>query len=69
MKKKITDNLEIRNEILEELKENKIKFGFPYCPCVNPHFYNEDYICPCKNFRECTPIGEECHCGLWIKTE
>lgn len=67
MKKKITDDKELREDILNALKRNKEIFGEPHCPCVNPNFYNEDTICPCKNFREDTPVGEECHCGLYTK--
>lgn len=67
MKKKFTDDIELRNEILLQLKNNKINYGEPYCPCVLPECWNEDFICPCKNFRDNTSIGDECHCGLYIK--
>lgn len=67
MRKKFTEDIELRNAILIQLQENKEKTGYPYCPCVNPLNWNEDYVCPCKNFREAIPIGEECHCGLYIK--
>lgn len=67
MKKQFTEDIELRNEILSKLKENKEKYGECYCPCVIPSFYSEDTICPCKNFREEVSVGEECHCGLYIK--
>ena len=38
-----------------------------YCPCMISK--SDDTKCPCKEFREEIPIGEECHCGLWIKVE
>lgn len=64
-----TKDTELKNEIISKLKENKNKYGKPYCPCVNPEMYNDDTICPCKNFRDNVSIGEECHCGLYIKVE
>lgn len=69
MKKKITDNVELRNTIFLALNNNKKKYGAPHCPCVPPILYNKDTICPCKEFRENTPCGKECHCGLYIKEE
>lgn len=66
---KFTEDKELRDEIIKQLQENKKKYGKSYCPCVNPQFYNEDSICPCKDFRENVSIGKECHCGLWIKEE
>lgn len=69
MKKKLTDDIDLRNEILIKLKENNRQYGKPYCPCVNPEFYSDDYICPCKDFRTNCKTGEECHCGLYIKIE
>lgn len=67
MKKKFTEDIELRNEILSKLKENKEKYGDCHCPCILPSLYNEDTICPCKNFREEVFVGEKCHCGLYIK--
>lgn len=69
MKKKFTNDIVLKSEIISALTKNKRLFGAPYCPCVNPDNYNEDTICPCKNFRENTSVGEECHCGLYIKEE
>ena len=67
MKYILTDDVELKTEILEGLKKNKEQYGERYCPCVNPSEYNEDYICPCKDFRENVKGGEHCHCGLYIK--
>ena len=73
MKFEVTTDLETKNEILKSLRENKDKYGERYCPCTPTIFYNDenaiDYICPCRDFRETKGIGEECHCGLYIKTE
>lgn len=50
----------------------KIKAGLKktggYCPCVPEYARTEDHKCMCKSFRE-APVGTECHCGLFIKTE
>ena len=58
-------------EINAALKKNIYLYGQPYCPCVNTDLYfsaaAEDYICPCKDFKENTPSGEVCHCGKFIK--
>ena len=66
---KFTEDKELRDEIIKQLQEKQKKYGKSYCPCVNPQFHSEDTICPCKDFKENTPVGEECHCGLWIKEE
>lgn len=67
MNKKFTDDVELRQEILLQLNKNKKNYGKPYCPCVLPEYWNDDFICPCKNFRDNISVGEECHCGLYIK--
>lgn len=70
MKMKLSEDKELVQEVLRQLKENKEKYGERYCPCVNPKYYIGDkYICPCEEFRNCMPVGEECHCGLYIKIE
>lgn len=65
----LTEDIELKEDILNKLKENKEKYGERYCPCVNPAEYNKDYICPCKDFRENVKGGESCHCGLFIKNK
>lgn len=57
---KFTDNVELKEEIQQKLKENN-----GYCPCRI--IRTPDTKCMCKEFRE-QKIGE-CHCGLYIKTE
>lgn len=58
MKIKITDDTELRDEILSKLKENE-----NYCPCRLEKI--PDNKCMCKEFRD-QEIGT-CHCGLYIK--
>jgi len=68
-KYRITENLELKEEILSHLKKNKEEYGERYCPCVPSYLFSNETICPCKNFREEVPSGEACHCGLFIKGE
>ena len=53
---KLSDDKELVAEINKKLKENKEKYGKPFCPCVLPSMYtsenSNDYICMCKEFRE-----------------
>ena len=69
MKFKVTDNTDLRELIIKKLSENKIRYGARYCPCVNPELYDASCICPCEDFVSNVPVGEECHCGLYIKEE
>lgn len=57
---KFTDNVELKEEIQQKLKEND-----GYCPCRIVR--TPDTKCMCKEFRE--QKSGECHCGLYIKTE
>lgn len=56
---KLTDDIELRDEIRQRLKENG-----GYCPCALAQ--NDDTKCMCKEFREMTE--GTCHCGLYVKT-
>ena len=60
MKKHLTEDIEIREVVLEGLR---LHHG--YCPCVINSEGKEDFKCPCKEFRE-TQQGI-CHCGAFIK--
>jgi len=62
MKRHLTDDLEIREYVLEGLKNND-----GYCPCVLNSKNKPDYKCPCLDFRKNTKVGEACFCGLYIK--
>ena len=68
MKVVINSDREIVQEIRKKLKENKQKYGQPYCPCVLEPLHNEDTICMCREFREQIANGVvgECHCGLYV---
>lgn len=60
MQAKLTNDKEYTQAVLKALKEND-----GYCPCQL--LRNQDTKCMCKIFREETPVGEECPCGLYVK--
>lgn len=64
----IIDNpdIDLRLEAEKQLGENKIKYGKRYCPCSLEQ--TEEWLCPCKEFREQNYEGE-CHCGRYYKKE
>lgn len=64
MKVKQVEDKEQVNFIRAKLKENE-----GYCPCVINSIGKEEYKCPCKDFRENTPKGDICHCGLYMKVK
>lgn len=47
--------------VLAKLEANEVKYGAPYCPCLNNH--TPDTICPCKYMRR----HKACRCGLYVK--
>lgn len=57
---KLTEDVELRNEILKALKDND-----NYCPCRLEK--TPDTKCMCKEFRE--QESGSCHCGLYVKTK
>lgn len=61
----LNPNKKIVDKINRGLKENVIKYGKPFCPCVLEDFYTEDVVCPCKEFREMK--SGVCKCGKFIK--
>lgn len=63
MKVVVTSDAEHAQQIKAALKETH-----GYCPCVPECLRTEEHRCMCKAFRE-SPVGTECHCGLYIKTE
>ena len=73
MKMKVNDDIVLVGEIRAVLKKNKELYGKFYCPCVPTAKYctqnDQDYVCPCKDFRENVKCGDTCHCGLYIKEE
>lgn len=62
MKVKINENEEEVTLIREALRQNE-----GYCPCAL--LKNKDTKCMCRDFRENIPVGEYCHCGLYLKVE
>ena len=58
IKIRLTDDMELRKEIIEKLKANE-----GYCPCALVR--SPDTVCMCKEFRDM----EEgtCHFGLYVK--
>ena len=64
MKFHLTDDIEIKEIILEGLKLHK-----GYCPCAINGEGKPEFKCPCKEFRENISIGSSCYCGLYIKDE
>ena len=59
IKIKLTDDIELRQEIIKRLKEND-----GYCPRALTK--TQDTVCMCKDFRENVQSGT-CHCGLYVK--
>jgi ferredoxin-thioredoxin reductase catalytic subunit len=64
MKIHVTDNNELKNLIRQGLKNND-----GYCPCIMNSRGKEEYKCMCEDFRINTPVGQSCHCELYIKDE
>ena len=64
MKIHVVEDKEHVQIIRKGLKDNE-----GYCPCVYQSRGKIEYLCPCKDFREKTPVGGKCHCGLYIKDE
>lgn len=53
-------------ELVEKIRIALRKTG-NHCPCRAQ--FTDETLCPCKEFRENTPVGETCYCGLYIKEE
>lgn len=64
MRLHVNTDKELVQTIREGLREND-----GYCPCVLNSKGNEDYRCICKEMREQVPVGQTCHCGLYVKDE
>lgn len=60
MKIHVTDDVELREQIRQALKDNG-----GYCPCRLEK--TPENKCMCREFLE-QGVGA-CHCGLYIKTE
>jgi ferredoxin-thioredoxin reductase catalytic subunit len=64
MKVHVTGDTELRDSVRTALAAND-----GYCPCVLNSKGKQEYKCMCHAFIENTPVGESCHCGLYIKDE
>jgi len=64
MRLHVTEDKELAAMIRQGLKEND-----GYCPCVYQSKDKPEYKCICKEMRENIPVGQPCHCGLYIKDE
>ena len=64
MKIHVNTDKELVQTIREGLRKND-----GYCPCVLNSKGKEEYRCICKEMREQVPVGQACHCGLYIKDE
>ena len=64
MKIHVTTDEFIKQTIRQGLRENN-----NYCPCIVNSQRQEKYKCMCEDFRLNTPVGQSCHCGLYIKDE
>ena len=62
MKAVLNTDIDLVEEIKQALKANQ-----GYCPCVIEH--TPETKCMCKDFKENVPVGETCHCGLYIKVQ
>lgn len=62
MRYKIIDDMVYVEKIRQSLNLNG-----GYCPCVRDSKGKEEYLCVCKDFRENVPVGEKCHCGIYVK--
>lgn len=64
MRLHVNTDKELVNLIREGLRNND-----GYCPCILHSKGKEEYKCICKDMRENVPVGQTCHCGLYIKDE
>jgi ferredoxin-thioredoxin reductase catalytic subunit len=60
------------NDLLEGLKKNEERYGYPSCPCrlASGKFdLDKDIVCPC-DYRD--PDADEfgaCYCGLYVRKD
>ena len=59
---RVSDNRELVEEVRRKLRDND-----GYCPCKL--IKDETTKCPCAETINELPVGQECHCGLYIKVE
>jgi len=61
-------HVNIDKELVQTIREG-LRKNDGYCPCVLNSKGKEEYRCICKEMREQVPVGQACHCGLYIKDE
>lgn len=64
MRLHVNTDKELASLIREGLRNND-----GYCPCIMNSKGKEEYKCICKDMRENVPVGQTCHCGLYVKDE
>lgn len=64
MRLHVNTDKELVNLIREGLRNND-----GYCPCIMNSKDKEEYKCICQDMRENVPVGQTCHCGLYVKDE
>lgn len=64
MRLHVNTDKELVNLIREGLRNND-----GYCPCIMNSRGKEEYKCICQDMRENVPVGQTCHCGLYVKDE
>jgi ferredoxin-thioredoxin reductase catalytic chain len=68
----LTPDKEILRDLLEGLRKNEERYGYPSCPCrlaSGKIEYDRDIICPC-DYRD--PDIEEygfCYCALYVRKD
>lgn len=68
----LNPDLEFLQNLIEGLKENEDRYGYPSCPCrlASGNFeWDRDIICPC-DYRD--PDVEEygqCYCALYVRKD
>jgi len=65
----LSPNLEFLNDLLEGLRRNEERYGYPSCPCrlASGDFeFDRDIVCPC-DYRDpdCEEYGS-CYCALYV---
>ena len=68
----LNPDLKVLDDILEGLKQNEDRYGYPLCPCrlsAGTFEFDRDIICPC-DYRD--PDVEEhgcCYCALYVRKD
>jgi len=68
----LNPDLEFLNDLLEGLKRNEERYGYPLCPCrlgSGIFEFDRDIICPC-DYRD-PDVAEHgaCYCALYVRKD